>query len=54
MLLKPPLLPLGLKAKDEKGENSSQIHNEKWRGVRFKVGGANLNFEQRLRGKLLF
>jgi hypothetical protein len=38
-----------------KGGNKSKIHHilrtahQKWRGVRFKVGGANLSFEVRLR-----
>jgi hypothetical protein len=27
--------------------------HQKWRGVRFKMGGANLNFEVRLRGEII-
>jgi hypothetical protein len=31
----------------------SRTAHQKWRGVRFKMGGANLNFEVRLRGKII-
>jgi hypothetical protein len=58
----PPLLPLepkGKRRKGWKGEKESKIHHifrtadQKWLGVRIKVGGANLNFEVRLRGKII-
>jgi hypothetical protein len=42
----------------KRGEKSkihpiSRTAHQKWRGVRFKMGGANLHFEVRLRGKII-
>jgi hypothetical protein len=45
--------------KGGKGGKKSKIYqilrtaHQKWRGVRFKMGGANLNFEVRLWGEII-
>jgi hypothetical protein len=50
---------IGSTKKGEKGGKSGKLHqilrttHQKWRGVRFKMGGAYLNFEVRLRGGII-
>jgi hypothetical protein len=54
-----PSFALRVERRKTKRVKRGEIHpilktaHQKWRGVRFKMGGANLNFEVRLRGKII-